>query len=210
MACFFSFLCLPQWACTRLFPHSNIPTVPPAQNFKWDISQKNSRIEQVFFVKEYRTYCFSIGFSSSVAWDYKEHQEWRKDPRVWDFYGEAVMGTYKNANGVLTKVMDKTGILIPVVDPSVKGGVIIPAHLQVQSLDETDRVITTLLDATVNAQAILWYAYVVPKLMAMVKLRPGKYRVTATTLQETILLEGMGAYLNIAFHPNSTTFNDDE
>lgn len=177
MACLFSFLCLPRWARSSWFSRSDsdIPTIPPGRNFKWDVGRQSSRIEQAFIIEEYRIYNFDVGFGSPVAWDDKAHQEWRKDRRAVD--------------------------LIDAID--------IPIHIQVQKINEAGDV-SVLIDQDARTEPKFTGGDVLTRHIATVKLRPGKYKVIASTLQETVLPEGVGTYLHIGFYPKSTTFNDNE
>jgi Domain of unknown function (DUF5625) len=190
--------------------HPSTPTVPPEQNFKWNISSKNSFVEQVFIVTEYRTYAFCIGFGSPIAADDKTHQEWRQDKRIWAFLGHAGYIGFKNARGSFVPKMDETGILIPVMDPKGDLGVTIPVDLQIQSLDENDKPSKTIASISANTNSLMSGGYVVARLIAMIKLRPGKYIATAKALQDTDIPDGVGTYLQISYHTKSTTIVDDK
>jgi hypothetical protein len=208
------FLCilslLTQFAHGDQTQPSSTSTVPPEQNFKWEISSKNSFVEQVFIVTEYRTYAFSIGFGSPIAPHDRTHQEWRQDKRVWAFLGHSGYIGFKNTTGSLVPKIDETGVLIPVLDPKGDLGVTIPVDLQIQILDEADKPTRTVASIRTDTNSFSSGGDVVTRLIAMIKLRPGKYLVIAKSLQDTAIPYGVGTYLNIGFNAKSTTTTDDK
>ncbi|MHA6832652.1 DUF5625 family protein [Ralstonia pseudosolanacearum] len=147
--------------------------------------KKGSRIEQAFKIDEYRGYDFDIGFGSKNYPKDAKDQEWRRDRRVWDFIGDG--GT----------------------SPANNKGVIVPVHIQVERIgDEGGRALIT--DQIVNTQSMVAGGNVITRLIINIKLKPGKYRVVATTLQESELPESIGTYLHIGFYPKATVIKDEE
>lgn len=182
----FSFLSFfPKLAQAGWFSNKNtdIPTVPPGK-FKWDIGPKDSRIEQEFMVEEYRPYYFEIGFGSPIAWNDKEHQEWRKDKRVWDFIGDGGTGYANNK------------------------GVVIPIHIIIEQI--TDGKYVFITDQFVSTESMTHGGELIGRKIITQKLKPGRYRVIAKTLQETILPSGIGTYLCIGSHPKTNALKDNE
>jgi hypothetical protein len=201
------------WAngCTSIWaPRVDVIKVPPGRYFKWDVGPKDSHIEQEFIVKEYRSYHFNIGFGSPVAWDDRTNQDWRNDGRIFDFIGWGGVIGYLNGDGARVKLMDHTGIMIPVYNPKNDLGVAIPIHIQVQKLSKSDSVVGTMVDARVDTRSSFASGSLVQRQIVVVKLQEGKYRVIATALQQTIVPSGVGTYLNIGFDPKSTPIKSNE
>lgn len=149
---------------------ASIPSIPPAQCFKWSIASKNSRIDQEFILKKKtRGYYFDVGFGSPVAWDDAEHQEWRTDKRVQSFLFNENLGDELK----------------------------IPVHIKIERLVEGRRtLITDRLVLTVSAHS---GGPVIQFEIVMIILDPGKYRVVATAMQDTSLPEGLGSYLCVSY-----------
>lgn len=178
------FSCLPRFARAD----GEVPTIPPGRAFKWDIGPKDSRIEVDFIVTEYRVYEFDIGFGDKNDPEAKV-QPWRDDERNWIFI-----------KGGRNKLNDGT---YPY--PSV----VVPVHIKVEKIDASATPVL-VTEQTVDTDKFHAGGYLVKREIIRQKLRPGKYRVTAITTQDSPLPEILGTYLRIGFYAKAAILKDNE
>jgi hypothetical protein len=172
IGCIAIFSCLLKLVHAGWFSHQNQDekSITPPKGFKWDVNQKNSRIEQEFIIKEYQGYYFCLGIGSKKYPNDKDDQSWRQDQNV--------LGFIRTSEYPL----------------------VIPVHLQIERLDNKGNAILVedLVKEKLRRRS---GGYLLTWTIAMVKLEPGKYRATATTLKDTALPEGIGTYLYIGVGP---------
>lgn len=183
-------------ACLALFPwlpsckppdDPTAPTIPPWRSFRWDISKKDSLIEQEFVVTEYRSYSFDIEFHHNglpESWiqfiGTGGDSFFTKDPNHPTHVG------VDDAGGVdrLYELYRKGELILKHVDP----GVVVPVHIRVEKIDPGTGNRTLMADETINTEALYKGGNgEVSRIITAVALRPGRYKVTAVTLRDVPL-----------------------
>ena len=208
---------IPNTACAT----SSDVKMPPGFTVKWNIEPKDSVVEQDFVVTEYRVYRFEIKFSSIRKPISGEEIE--ELNRIYKFTGDGRSQCYTKES-----VNTDHPVVVPANTPEEfnrraegvqKGiyvwkadnpGVIVPVHIRIEQVDSAGAT-TVHADKLVNTENIEGaVAGGLIRLIAEVKLRPGKYRLSARTVRESPLLPNMETFLRAAAIPKSGVLKDSQ
>lgn len=184
---------LPWGACLACAGVSDVK-LPPGFLIPWNIALKDSAVEQEFVVTEYRPYGFNIAFKS-MRMNVDRHQETER-MKTFTGQGHKNIVTKESANtdhpevviaGTPNEVQKRDeGVAKGLyVYKDLQPGVIVPVHLRIEKVESSGG---TMLhtDQVINTGG--WYAAGIDGLIrkiADIKLRPGKYRLTVKTTQES-------------------------
>jgi hypothetical protein len=208
-----AFFALFLWvACSARAPVS-IPAVPPGRSFEWDISNKNSVIQKDIIVTEYRFYELLLEFHSS------------SQPKTAAEYEQLVKFTGDGSFRVYTKdpvnplpVIPKTSAEVQRMYELVRTGeyilkpanpgVVVPIHVTVEMFGGTsDNIAMSIADETIDTISIIAGGR---RLIKTVKLKPGKYRLTAETIKANSLPPNFTTFLGVSFRANTVVIKDNE
>jgi uncharacterized protein DUF5625 len=191
--------------------------VPPGFVVPWDIGKKDSCVSQEFRVTEYRYYSFQIAFRRA-----DNSMESGRELLKFTGDGKAVMVTRETADTAEPSIYSGTtpedlhklneGILRGDYVPRMeRSGVMIPVHLKVEVLQDHrssgvqfDQVVKTWNIEGSSPDGIV-------RMITTVKLRPGTYRVSATTVQGTSgLPPNVATLLRVSYRPETREFQPNE
>jgi hypothetical protein len=174
-----AFLILFPWvtACAA-FSSSSPPT--PVVKWPFDVSKRDSKVNQEFRIREYRNYIFALRF---------------------DYFG------YADEDRVFEQLVGDgqshyPGINIPIHIKIFKldtGG--LPPELKYEDTILTKHHYAQAYDRIQTDGNFLRY-------IAVVALKPGIYRVEANTIEERPEFSGTPSYLKIGWHPKTTTIKE--
>ncbi len=167
---------------------------------KWNIAQKDSTIVQDFTVRHSMIYMPILDFHPLR----KLHTPFSEDP-IMQFIGDGSKGIYNlkthqfmNWNNneerqqVFAMLQNKEAVW-----KRENPGTIIPIHLKIEKLDQDkDKVI---IDQTYDTEG---YDAAIERDIVYIKLKPGKYRLTANTTKETVLPPDLETFLLIGSPPD--------
>jgi hypothetical protein len=208
-----AFFALFPWIAWSACIADSIPTVPPERSFEWDISNENSIIQKNIIVTEYRFYELLLEFhSSSHPMTAAEHEQLVK------FTGDGSFRTYTNDPVNPLPVIAKTAAEVQRMYELVRTGeyilkpanpgVVVPIHVAVEMFDGTsDNIAMSIADETIDTMAIIAGGR---RLIKIVKLKPGKYRLTAKTVKASPLPPNCATFLGISFRANLRVIKDGE
>jgi len=209
-----------------------VPTIPPARAFKWDISRANSTIVHEFVVKDYRMYGLHLAFGGLDATEADGYvressdQSWRKqlgrdsveppyDGPLSKFLGTGTYGVFTNEPNNLKPVIPKTIAEVQQRDELLRQGVyvtkltnpgvIVPIHVRLEKLDTPDTTPVQIFDRVVETAGLEGGGYLLTRKITKgvgLPLKPGKYRISATTLRDSPVPTGIGTYLLISVPAN--------
>lgn len=194
---------------------------PPTPPFliAWNISVADSSISKIFSVTEHRYYHFQIAFQGAItASSTEERLKQFRDLTKFTGDGGTVWVTKESADTASPVVVSagidasqlqegiSTGKYIARMEQS---GVMIPVHLVVESLGASgtekvviyDRIVKTWNIAASSKDGIL-------RKITSVALRPGVFRVTATTTAATAVPANIQTALRVTYRPDTRAFED--
>lgn len=213
------------WFPRSLFAtEKGIPSIPPARAFAWDISRKGNTLVQEIRVTEFDAYDIILAFGDINASD--ENGKLRRDrarDRSWvKLYGDYVggrwtgpLGNFLGGSSIQYYTKDTNTLVIPHTqeeftrrdEMSWRGeltikhsdpGVEIPIRLMVQRIDSgtnPELIFDATISTTGDEGSRLGFAQ--RFLTRNLRLAPGTYRLTASTLKNTVAPSGVGTYLAI-------------
>jgi hypothetical protein len=193
-------------------------TIPPGFTVKWDMRRDDNEVVADFRVTEYRYYDFQILFHSTPA-DTQELFKFAGD-------GTSVLVAKDSADSDNPSVFVATNPDNPSEREQAiaagkyvwrprHSGVMIPVHLRVER-------VSTAAVAQIDRDFRTWnisgsfpgFARASPgglaRQISSVKLRPGRYRLTAKTLSAIPVPAGRDTYLLATYRPNTQVLKDND
>jgi hypothetical protein len=162
-----------------------VPAMPTPLKLEWDVSKANNTVSQEFFVSEADTYHVMIGFMCSIESQsqlYEMYQftgDGRTGPYDLVHHNWATWEEYHQAD----PFDQKNSYTIKFGHP----GTVIPVHIRIKRIEVPGNP-TLVLDQTLNTKGLSRvYLDGIHRDVALIDLEPGKYRITASTLQQTVL-----------------------
>jgi Domain of unknown function (DUF5625) len=206
-----------QWAIAMPTAEVSTEVLLPPFSINWSVAPNNNSVSQLFNLREYRYCNFEIAFQ-------------RDGPRTVESLLELEKLTGDGKTVWVTK--DSADAEDPVVfsDDSPEGlrrleegkrrgdylarmqrsGVMIPVHLEVEAVSDGapatkvfDKVVRTWNFAQSSVAGI-------NRSITWMKLRPGTYRIRASTIQVTPLPLNVHTYLVVGYPPKSRALRPDE
>jgi hypothetical protein len=184
----------------------SLPSLPGRVKVERDLSKENSVITQEFLVKQYWSYPMYLTFSS-FSHDLKEIEKFTGDGTVC-FHD--LMHDKCVSNEEYWKA-DPDGNNGAYEIKHVHPGTMIPVHIKIEKIDNQKNIIT-VLDKSINTVGMSGaYSGGYLREIGFAKLRRGKYRLTATTLQKNnidpIIID---SFIEITSPDDALPFRDDE
>jgi Domain of unknown function (DUF5625) len=175
----------------------------------WDLHASSSSVTRQFSVKEYRFYGFQIAFQiEAAAGDERVAQIHELRNFLGD--GSSTLVTRESADS-------ENPVSIPADTDSVqfneylksgeyvvrmrKTGVMVPVHLLVESAGKMHAVVYDQTVQTWSIQSGSKDGFI--RRIASIELRPGTYRVVATTTQQTTLPSFARTALRVTYRPDT-------
>jgi len=188
-------------------------SVPPFL-IAWDINSADSSISKVFSVTEHRYYDFLIAFQGAITGTSTEERlKQLRDLNKFTGDGGTVWVTKESADTDSPVVVSagtdpgqlqegiRTGKYVARMQ---KSGVMIPVHLVVESLGTSGRDNVVVYDRIVKTWNIeAGSKDGVLRTIASVELRPGAFRVTATTAAATPVPANIRTALRVTYRPDT-------
>jgi hypothetical protein len=199
-----------------------LPSIPPERAFKWDISRKDSVVKQEFEISSCGAYEFTIGFGGTDATNgdgslkgkKESDQSWRRqlttrpdgplDGPLSKFLGDGSYSFYlkdgSDPNPIIVRTAEEVtkrnqlfrqGVYVTRLS---NPGVIVPVRITLERGDSKG-----ITDQTIDTGG--WHsggALLTRKIMDRITMKPDVYRVTAVTLRDSPLPEGITTYLLIS------------
>jgi hypothetical protein len=201
----------PAWVLAAASPNEQAQLPRPPFSVKWNVGPRGGAASQTFVLTQYRAYHFEIAFRRTDG-----RREIVTDPELSKVIGDGstvfvtretadsdnptiVRGYTPGSHGPGAISSDDDGVRAR----AAHTGVMIPVHLRVELLkDGTPPVVQ--MDKVVKT----WNfehssAYGLSRFIAVLKLRQGRYRVTAVAVQETPLPANLETSLVVTYYAKS-------
>lgn len=201
----------PAWVRAAVPPHEQAQLPRPPFSVKWNVGPRGSTASQTFVLTQYRYCHFEIAFRRIDG-----RREIVTDPELSRVIGDGstVFVTRETADSDKPTIVQ--GYTPPnhgpgsnhIDDDGVRAraahtGVMIPVHLRVELLKDgtppvvqMDKVVRTWNFAHSSADGL-------NRFIAFLKLRQGRYRITAVAVQETPLPANLETFLVVTYPPKS-------
>lgn len=186
--------------------------------FQFDVSQKDSGLDEEFKVTEYRNYIFALQF------EYKDRED--KD-RVRKLVGDGAYKVYTRESAdtshpvlVISKTKEEVQLYHQrissgeyVTRPTDRSGAV-PIHIRVLKKEQEE---PPLADETVETLGYFTQGFnpsgtggYFERMITVLALKPGWYRIQARTTQEKERFKDVTTKLAITFHANAVTLEEQD
>ena len=201
----------PAWVRAAVSPNEQAQLLRPPFSVKWNVGPKGSTVSQTFVLTQYRYFHFEIAFRRT-----DRRREIVTDPELSKVVGDGSSVFMSRETADSDNPTIAPGYTPPSHEPGsnhvddddvrlrpAHTGVMIPIHLRVELLKDgappvvqMDEVVKTWNFAHSSADGL-------NRSIASLKLRQGRYRVTAVAVRETPLPANLETVLMVTYYPKS-------
>lgn len=164
---------------------ASIVTLPDPLELEWDISKENSTLEQIFLVKKYFAYDIFLRFVN-----FSRTKDQFSDVEKFTGYGSRSPYDLVHHKWVTWEAYRQMNPLVQKGAYQVRydrPGTIIPIHIKIEKIDDQKNS-TPLVDQTFNTEGSdNGYKGGLHRKITFIRLKPGNYKLTASTMQKTVL-----------------------
>lgn len=160
------------------------PRTPLPEPYPFDVSKKNSAVDADVELRTYRFYEFDISF------EFSDHPSFER------LYGLLRYGLQGRQGDSSAGVTVPIALRITSLGPEASGNTIFDEIVQ------THRISRHTFCSAPKTCGVIW------RRVAMVALRPGRYRIQAGTVQDTPAFSGVPTFLQVTYNPKFSPIDE--